>query len=142
MINIMVSYVITVKLGYIANVTLVQKCISFQRAMKLSFAYVVLRKMYHFYPSQTKFDIAVIKGVNYLYDELETESQTPYQYPNYCLGSKRLSPRGTPGEDEDDAGQPPECSYYTTDEFQKTNFDNRSFFILHLNVDSIGRHIE
>ena len=74
--------------------------------------------------SDKNFDIAVIKGVNYLFDELETDLKplTNAQITAINRFKKAFSHRGTLGEDEFDAVQPPELTNFKNPNLTPGNF--------------------
>lgn len=109
--------------------------------MNLSSACVVLKKTYPFHHS-----IAVTKGVNYHFDEYESElTQLTTDQINYVNRFKAALSRSKNDDDDDSENSihPHDCNYYNPNEFSEAKFDqNRSFSVLHLNIASIEMHIE
>ena len=95
--------------------------------------------------SDRNFDIAVIKGINYLIDETDNNLHflNNAQLETIKKFQASLKNKRSLDNDDDDAIQPIDCNYYSTNEFLEAKFDsNKSFSILHLNIHSIQRHIE
>ena len=93
--------------------------------------------------SDRNFDIAVTKGINYL---LDNDNDLQFLNNHQLEITKKFQAilNNKPYEnDDDDALQPPVCSYYSIDEFSKAKFNpTKSFSILHFNIHSIQRHVE
>ena len=96
--------------------------------------------------NNNNFNIAVTKGVNYHFDEYESElTQLTTDQINYVNKFKAALSRSKNDDDEDSENSihPHDCNYYNPNEFSEAKFDqNRSFSVLHLNIASIEMHIE
>ena len=95
--------------------------------------------------SDKNFNIAVVKGINYLYDEIETELSplTNAQINKINRFKEAFVHKNTLDDDENsEEVSPPECNYYSIDEFTESKFQKKAFSVLHLNIHSIERHID
>ena len=91
------------------------------------------------------FNLAVIKGVNYQFDDLDNDLHVlSKEQLNIIKKFKSVLNKNSPESDDDgDVSHIPDCNYYSTEEFSNAKFNkNKSFSILHLNIHSIQRHIE
>ena len=92
--------------------------------------------------SYKEFVISIINGVNGFQEETNIDFIPPshYGHLNDFINQKLSTPSD---EDVDDGIPPINCNYYDIDEFIKAKFNSsKSFSILHLNINSINKHIE